>query len=128
MSRIDDYDRHRNRMKRLRRRGTIAGTIYEFCSTCARRSILHLQHFGRAKHDNRAIPICRDCHDHFSDCEQHEHPPLYDDLGDHRERQRRLLLGFIDILEFIASELRLVVGSSTFESGTRIVRRDSKES
>lgn len=122
MNRFDDYDLHRKRYVRLKKRRLLPGSDYEFCGLCGRSGLLEFHHYARAKHDNRALPLCRDCHDVFRDREAFEHPPLYDDLGDHRERQRRQLMAFTDILEFIASELRIIVGSSTFELGTRIVR------
>jgi len=119
---IDDYKRHRDRYTRLLKRGLVSGSGYEFCPLCGRPRDLEFHHYARSKHYNRALPACQACHNVFRDCEQFEHRLLCLDLGDYRERQLRQMLGFVDILEFIAAELRLITQSSTFELGTKIVR------
>nr|WP_321360637.1 hypothetical protein [uncultured Hyphomonas sp.] len=125
MSLFDDYKRHRDRYNRLRKLNQLLGSEYECCPWCGRPHVrLEMHHYAREKHDPIAVIACRDCHDRFRDREQFEHPPLTEDLGDHRERQRRQLLAFADMLEFVANELRSIVNSITYKMGTKIIDKE----
>ena len=126
MSFFDDYKRHRERYSRLLKLKKLSGSDYEYCPWCGRSPVrLEAHHYAREKHDPIAVMACRDCHDVFRDREQFEHPPLSDDLGDHRERQRRQLLAFADMLEFIAQEHRWIVNSQTYQKGTKLDDNES---
>lgn len=127
MSIFDDYKRHRDRYTRLKKRHALAGTIYESCPLCGKKMEPEMHHLFREKHDNRALPICRTCHDVFRDREQFEHPPLTENLGDYREVERRKVLGIRDLLELAAEELGKLGYSPTFAPGPRIVPDDDVE-
>lgn len=126
MSFFDDYKRHRERYSRLLKLKKLAGSDYEYCPWCGRCNVrLEAHHYAREKHDPTAVMACRDCHDVFRDREQFEHPPLSDDLGVHRERQRRQLLAFADMLEFMAQEHRSIVNSQTYQKGPKLDDNES---
>jgi len=126
MSILGDYKRQRDRYQRLLKLNRLVGSEFEHCPWCGRSRVrLEMHHYARAKHDPICVTACRDCHDVFRDREQFEHPPLWDDLGDHRERQRRQLLAFADMLEFIAQEHRSIVNSLTYKMGTNITDTDN---
>lgn len=99
MSIIDDYKRHRARYQRYVKRGIVGGE-YSTCPMCGREGVkLEFHHIGRQACDDRAIPVCRDCHDRLSECQQHEHHKLGPNPKNKCERLGRLLLGFVDIDE-----------------------------
>jgi hypothetical protein len=107
MNFVDDYHRHRTRYQYQLKHQARLGGEYPSCPWCGRVGVrIEFHHYGRRDCDDRAVPACRDCHDHFRYCEQHEHPKLSLNPKGAIERHGRVLLGYGDMYEVMASQVR----------------------